>query len=160
MRSAAKFHSVRQKWPQETSPPCPSPDRWPAAAAAVPARVAAFFAISSAGNAGLAAGAILQRLQIQHQPLFFSIGAAALLVEALPGLIAQPAALHNLFQTRRRNRPASRPAENSPPRAPECRCPPCPPAETFRCAASRSPGRSAHPPPQWSAPAPASASPR
>ena len=54
------------------------------------------------GQSWFGRGTVLELRQIQHQPLIFAVRAAALLVEALAGLIAQPAPLHNLLQYRRK----------------------------------------------------------
>ncbi len=98
MRSAAKFHSEARNGHRNAAA-LSLAGSLASSSRSRSGSVAAFFAISSAGSAGLAAGGI-RTSQIEHQPHFFSVRAATLLVEALPGLVAQPAALHHLVQNR------------------------------------------------------------
>ena len=60
--------------------------------------VAAFFAISSEGSAGLVAGRYSKVDKIEDEALVFAVGAADFLVEALAGFIAEPAALEQFIE--------------------------------------------------------------
>ena len=60
--------------------------------------MAAFFAIVERGQGGFGGRTVFEGGEIEDQALVFAVGAASFLVEALPGFVAQPAALHQFVE--------------------------------------------------------------
>ena len=97
MRSAAKFHSEERKG-QRKAAALSLAGSFASRRRRRSGSVAAFFAISSDGRAGFAAGTVFERGEIENEALVFAIGAANLFVEALAGFVAEPAALEKFFE--------------------------------------------------------------
>ena len=97
MRSAAKFQSEARNG-QRKAAALSLAGSFASSRRRRSGSVAAFFAISSEGRAGFGGGTVFEGGEIEDEALVFAVGTADLLVEALAGFVAEPAALQHFVE--------------------------------------------------------------